>query len=213
MKDMDNNCRERRLCDRLFGLLPCLLALSLAAPVLGGCGRDAQAYLASGQTEQESDRGTKEGPKETEAYSSGGVVLVYVCGEVKTPGVYELAEGSRICDAVDAAGGLTKEASRDYWNLAERLTDGQMISVPTKEEAGLRQESAAAAPVSDGRVNINTAELAELMTIPGVGKTRGEAILAYRSEHGPFAEMQDIKKVPGIGDVIYEGMKDCITAE
>lgn len=200
-----------------------LCILILLAAGLCGCGRKMQPYLTAEQEntapfeteaagadmdETQQDSGQKD--------SAGGTLLIYVCGEVNSPGVYELPAGSRICDAVDAAGGMTDAAGREYWNLAEPLTDGQMICFPTEEEAKKRQESAgvdaadSSGIMSDGRVNINTASLEQLMTIPGVGQTRGEAILAYRKEHGSFASAEDIINVSGIGNALYEKMKDYI---
>lgn len=119
--------------------------------------------------------------------------------EVAAPGVYQLKDGMRICDAVEAAGGLTKAASREYWNLAEKLSDGQMIYFPTEEEARERKASAEAAGAtvgkSDGRIDINTADATQLVTIPGIGETRAAAILAYREKNGPFAKVEDIMQV------------------
>ena len=141
--------------------------------------------------------------------------VVYVCGEVAAPGVYQLKDGMRICDAVEAAGGLTKAASREYWNLAEKLSDGQMIYFPTEEEARERKASAEAAGAtveeSDGRIDINTADATQLVTIPGIGETRAAAILAYREKNGPFAKVEDIMQVSGIKSALFEKMKDYIT--
>ena len=123
--------------------------------------------------------------------------------------------GMRVCDAVEAAGGLTKAASREYWNLAEKLSDGQMIYFPTEEEARERKASAEAAGAtveeSDGRIDINTADATQLVTIPGIGETRAAAILAYREKNGPFAKVEDIMQVSGIKSALFEKMKDYIT--
>lgn len=191
--------------------LSLLLAVSAA---LGGCGGEVSGSLALAPVESEKTQ-TDELSQPATDTAECGALLIYICGEVERPGVYELPAGSRICDAVDAAGGMTDEADREYWNLAEPLSDGQMISFPTVEEAKSRRESAGASSgiTVDGRVNINTAGLEELMTIPGVGKTRGEAILAYRSEHGVFEEPGDITKVSGIGEATFERMKDCIAVK
>ena len=193
---------------RLFILM--VLALSFA-----GCAKDTEIYLEEAQTEsvpeteqaQEEVR-TQKPDQETEALP----LVVYVCGEVVNPGVYELTSGMRICDAVDAAGGLTKKASRDYWNLAEELTDGQMLYFPTAEEAKKREESAAeSGGTADGKVNINTADISQLLTIPGIGQIRAEAVLAYRQENGNFQSIEDIMKVSGIKNGLFEKMKDYIT--
>ena len=108
-----------------------------------------------------------------------------------------------------------KAASREYWNLAEKLSDGQMIYFPTEEEARERKASAEAAGAtveeSDGRIDINTADATQLVTIPGIGETRAAAILAYREKNGPFAKVEDIMQVSGIKSALFEKMKDYIT--
>ncbi|MCH5333389.1 MAG: helix-hairpin-helix domain-containing protein [Agathobacter sp.] len=152
-----------------------------------------------------------------------GCLFVYVCGEVRHSGVYELPAGSRICDALEAAGGLTDAASPDYWNLARTLEDGEMIFFPTREEADRRREAAEAAGAAeassvegaapDGRVNINTATEDQLMKLPGIGEVRAAAIIAYRSRHGAFSGEEDIMQVSGIGNALFENIRDFITVD
>jgi competence protein ComEA len=182
--------------------------------LLGGCGEQTGAYLdADASTEQE-PVSTQEIPAVTQTDEP---ILVYVCGEVESPGVYELTGGSRICDAVEAAGGFTDAASREYWNLAEPLSDGEMLYFPTVREAKERQESVAEGTsgttglADDGKININTADAAQLMQIPGIGESRAEAILSYRRENGSFSSVEDIMKVSGIKNALFEKMKDYIT--
>ena len=180
---------------------------------LTGCGREEVPYLDTTQTQEQTVETERTEQKET--LKSDQTVQVYVCGEVAAPGVYQLKDGMRICDAVEAAGGLTKAASREYWNLAEKLSDGQMIYFPTEEEARERKASAEAAGAtveeSDGRIDINTADATQLVTIPGIGETRAAAILAYREKNGPFAKVEDIMQVSGIKSALFEKMKDYIT--
>ena len=196
-----------------------LYVFILSGMLLVGCGKQTQSYLEVTQESEEHFETEEADTQTVQAKEEDGHILIYVCGEVNFPGVYELPAGSRIVDAVDAAGGLTDEAGQDYWNLAELLTDGQMICFPTEEEARERQESAGVAGTSgagvqeDGRVNINTATLEQLMQLPGVGQTRGEAIIAYRQEHGDFSSAEDIMNVSGIGSALYEKMKDYITVK
>lgn len=153
---------------------------------------------------------------ETERLKSGlevkepeSVYYVYVCGAVRQPGVYPLAEGSRIWEAVEAAGGLTEEASDTAVNLAQLLKDGEQIWIPTREEqtagTGLYASS------EDGRVNLNTASKERLMTLSGIGEARAEAILAYREEFGAFETIEDIMKVSGIKESAFQKIKDDIT--
>ena len=143
-------------------------------------------------------------------------VVVHVGGAVADPGVRELAEGSRVQDAVDASGGFAEGAAPDALNLARVLTDGEQVVVPTLEEAaGAQGADAAGAGASSGsaaggRVNINRATAAELDTLPGVGPSTAEKIVADREANGPFATTEDLKRVSGIGDKKYEELADLV---
>lgn len=142
---------------------------------------------------------------------AGKQLAVYVCGAVAEPGVYELPEGSRVYEAVALAGGMTDEASQTAVNQAERLTDGQMIEIPTREQ---QQEKAAAEEAhADGLVNINTADLEELKTLPGIGDSKARSIIAYREKNGPFGVLEDIKHVDGIGDGVFAKLEGCIKVD
>ena len=152
-------------------------------------------------------------------------VYVHVCGAVINPGVYELGPEDRVFTAVEAAGGFTEEASQDYVNLAEHVADGMKITIPTVEElAAIEADSGtgtgtalyAAIEYPDGSgslININTADEKLLTSITGIGETRAKAIIAYREEHGPFAQTDDIKNVSGIGESTYNKLKDEITVK
>lgn len=129
-------------------------------------------------------------------------ILVYVCGQVLKPGVYELEQGSRVNDAIGAAGGITESAAVDNLNLAETVSDGQRIYVPGADEI---TES------GDFRVNINTATRQELMTLPGIGQSKADDIISYRSNNGSFRCVEDIMEVPGIKEAAFLKLKDYIT--
>lgn len=146
-------------------------------------------------------------------------LYVFVCGAVMEEGVYALPPGSRVIDAVEAAGGFREDADRTYVNQADYVADAQKLVIPTREEAkGLReQEAESPAGREDpgsgkGLVNINTADAEELMTLPGIGPARAESIIRCREENGPFQDPSDITKVSGIGQASYEKLKDYITA-
>ena len=130
-------------------------------------------------------------------------LLVYVSGAVRNPGVYRLPLGSRVYEALDAAGGLTQEAEEGLINLAEPLTDGEMIYFPKKGE-----DSSGQVQLSDGKVDLNRAGKEELMTLPGIGETKAEAILQYRKEHGPFQTIEELMQVSGIGEALFEKIKN-----
>lgn len=134
--------------------------------------------------------------------------FVHICGEVESPGVYEVSEDSRVCDVLLLAGGFTENAVQSAINLAEHVTDGMMVVVPSEEEMkeiSLKQEIQNA-----GLVDINTASMEELCTLPGIGKARAEAIITYRQEYGCFTSKEDIMMVSGIKSGMYEDLKDKI---
>ena len=128
---------------------------------------------------------------------------------MKSPGVYELPEGSRIVDAVEAAGGMTEAASGTWLNLAEPVSDGQKIEVPSETEASeLEKEQQEA---QSGLVNLNTASAEELMTLTGIGESKAEAILSYREEHGGFEKPEELMEIPGIKEGVFEKIRDQVT--
>jgi len=142
---------------------------------------------------------------------------VHVSGAVRQPAVYRLSPGSIVQDAVDAAGGPAADADLERINLAVELRDQQQVYVPRKGEAEPQP------PISGGEsggeepagalVNVNTATAAELETLPRIGPAMAQRIAEYREANGPFAAIEDIQNVPGIGPATFEGLKDLITVE
>lgn len=136
---------------------------------------------------------------------------VHVDGAVKSPGVYALPAGSRVIDAVEAAGGLTEDARSSGVNLAQVLADGQQVVIPG---AGDEVPAVSASPVSPGAdgagglVNVNTASAAELTTLDGIGEATAEKIVADREANGPFASIDDLKRVSGIGEKKLAAIRD-----
>ncbi len=142
---------------------------------------------------------------------SQAVIYVHVCGAVLNPGVVEVPAGSRAQAAVDAAGGFAEAADTAYVNLAAPIADGEQLYIPTKEEAQeLRKNQAAA---TSGIVNLNTADVKLLCTLPGIGESRAGDIIAYRQQKGGFTDTKEIMQVPGIKASTYEKIKDLITAD
>lgn len=133
-------------------------------------------------------------------------IVVYVSGLVNHPGVITVAEGSRVIDAVNAAGGVAPGADMTKVNLAQTLTDGVQIDVP-----GGAQTPAATVAAADGKININTADKTELDKLPGVGPAMAEKIIQYRQDKGLFKEVEELKKVPGIGENKFNRLKDKVT--
>ena len=160
------------------------------------------------EKQTEGNKDIKEGKSDSEKEKSTENIFVYVCGAVKKPGVYELLPGQRICDAIAAAGGLSEQAAGDSLNQAEVLSDGQMLRVLTTEEAAAAtvqpgQETAESS--RDGRVDINTADASALMSLPGIGQSKADAIIAYRNEHGAFKAPEELIK-----EGVYQKIKDSI---
>lgn len=142
-------------------------------------------------------------------------VTVYVSGAVVNPDVYTLPEGSRVKEAVEAAGGFAAQADRDRINLARRLYDEEQIHIPRiGEESPPVAPPMATGPTgisSGGKVNINTATAAELESLPGIGPTYARRIIEYRERHGSFQRIEEIMRVRGIGEATFERIKDQIT--
>lgn len=174
---------------------------------------------------------TGESPVSSEAADST-FIFVHVCGAVQQPGVYELEYGSRVYQAVDAAGGLAPEAASDFVNMALVLQDGQQLRIPDRQEAeefeklqGIKEDlyitpaggasdttgGAASHSGNTALINLNTATKEELMTLSGIGEAKAEAILAYRNEQGAFRTVEDVMKVPGIKEAAFQKIKDSIT--
>ena len=150
----------------------------------------------------------------SEATPTPRPLRVYVSGAVQQPDVYELAVDSIVKDAVMAAGGPTDEADLDRINLASPLVDGQQIYVPHLGEEDLPVEPPSRAPSADaGKININTADAVLLESLPGIGPSLAQRIVDYREANGPFAQVEDIVNVSGIGPGILVKIEDLITTK
>jgi competence protein ComEA len=140
---------------------------------------------------------------------------VHVSGEVLSPGVYPLQPGSRVQDAVAAAGGFSASANGNAVNLATRLSDGDRVYIPAVASLdspdGLSQSTSVT--TLNTPININTASQDELEKLPGIGPALADRIIKYRLENGIFQSLEDIQKVSGIGPAIFDGLKDLIVIE
>lgn len=142
-----------------------------------------------------------------ESQSQISQIYVHIAGAVENPGVYALMEGARAGEAVSLAT-PTAEADVNALNLAAPIMDGQKIVVPTKEEVAQRSAQSGTTisgtpGTSNGKVNINTADLSTLKILPGIGDVKAQAIIDYRAKYGPFKAVTDIRKVSGIGTALY----------
>jgi len=144
-----------------------------------------------------------------------GPIRVHVSGAVVSADVYDLPPDSIVRDAIDAAGGANGDADLENINLAKTLNEGDQVYVPRIGEAPTPAPpaEAGAAPAATGPVNLNTATQAELETLPGIGPAIAGRIIEYRTANGPFATIEDIQNVSGIGPATFEDIKDFITVE
>lgn len=141
-----------------------------------------------------------------EAEPLNNEIVVHVAGAVKKPGVYTMHEGDRVEDALQLAGCLP-ETDADALNRAAVLSDGQKIAVPFKNIEGKPNTQEV---VEDGLISINQADLSQLMTLPGIGEVKAQAILDYRTQHGGFSSIEEIRQVKGIGESIFSQIKNKI---
>ena len=217
----------------------CMLALVWLLLGETGCRDDGGAIRIIGETQHQET--TIEGTVETvteEQSAVAATIFVHACGQVAVPGVYALPEGSRVWDVVEAAGGFLPEAAQEAVNLAMVVADGSKLTIPDREQAtesGFRWYEADGRAwtiggdtvgiymgdsVGDGEngwgdarglIDINRADVAALMTIPGIGQTRAEAIVSYRETQGPFGSIEEIMGVSGIKEGLYAKIKTYIT--
>lgn len=153
----------------------------------------------------------------SEIQSTEDYITVHICGAVIMPGVYAIHAGARLIEGINAAGGITDNADADIINLAQVLYDGQRVYVPCAADTANMNENERTAgtdAVSSGRltgkVNINTATAEELMTLTGIGKSRADDIIEYRSNNGFFECIEDIMKVNGIKEAAYKKISENI---
>ncbi|MCR5624205.1 MAG: helix-hairpin-helix domain-containing protein [Lachnospiraceae bacterium] len=191
-----------------------------------GDNKDSDNQKTNSYTDSSYEGNASSGFKESD-YSTSYNIKVYVCGAVVYPDVYELSSDSRIGDAINAAGGFKKNAHKKTINLAEVVTDGQEIRILTRkqfkkqkkeieeasESSDITEESTGTSANSSSsvdKININTADKAELTNIPGIGDAKADAIISYRDTNGKFNTIEDIMNITGIKDGVFNSIKDYI---
>lgn len=210
-----------------------------AEPNAGNTDQNREAESNAGDTDQNRKAEPSAGSTGRTELSDASLeeaktLVVHICGAVSAPGVYELPAGSRIIDAVEAGGGFLPEADEACCNLAEEIVDGCQIYIMTKSEscadgqaekkAGIQTSpdsdmqttdinvrSNSTTALENGLVNLNTADVAALMTLPGIGESRAKAIISYREQQGAFTKIEDIMKISGIKQAAFSKIKDKIT--
>lgn len=202
-REISRFLREHKEVLKKAGIVVLVIVLGLVVSMIKNGGQEdanAQAEEATVSTEE-----------------TAAMIYVDVGGEVKDPSVVELPDGSRVTDAITAAGGLTEQADLTDINRAAFVSDGEKIYIPSQvselEDDGLSAGEGGGggtAKSSDGRININTADSTQLQELTGVGPATAEKIIDYRKQNGRFQSIEDIKNVSGIGDKTYEKLKDHI---
>ncbi|KAF0207414.1 MAG: helix-hairpin-helix domain-containing protein [Actinomycetota bacterium] len=163
--------------------------------------------------------GTTPAAAEATAPAEVAVVVVHVVGAVQTPGLYTLPGGSRVGDALTAAGGVTPEAAGESVNLARVLADGEQVFLPTKKQVaagvvappGAVGASTGGGTTAGGKIDLNRATAADLDTLPGVGPSTAKKIVDDRTKNGPFKKIEDLMRVTGIGQKKFESLRDLVT--
>ena len=176
--------------------------------MLSGCtsGKPAVVY----DTGDGSEAAVSEVIRDESTEEAPQTLFVHVCGEVNAPGVYELPAGSRVCQAIEAAGGLTGEADDRLLNQAALLADGMQIRVCAEAETGPADGTGMLTDDS-GMINLNTADRDALMALPGIGEARAAAIIEYRELHGGFSRAEELLNIEGIGEKSFSRLKKLVT--
>ena len=185
----------------IAGLIVVLVA------ILGGAGLWYARSLPKPVTIAQAGPGA---PVSSASPSPTVTIIVDVAGEVRQPGVYEFAEGDRVIDAIERAGGQLPKADLSLLNLAAPLTDGTQILVPTAGPPGAVVPGGTTGS-STGLININSASATELETLSGIGEVLAATIIEYREQNGPFAAVDDLMDVSGIGPATLEEIRDQVT--
>ena len=216
------------------------VAVLVIATAFCGCGADDEEIISlesAVSCENSSDAASEaepDGKRKNREDKTDDVIKVYVCGAVNDPDVYTLPSDVRLIDAVNAAGGFTDDAGESFLNLASALKDGQKVYIPTEREVeeaisseegiygsevnitsnspGIRQvgNGDTSGTGADGLVDINHADRQTLMTLPGIGQSKADKIIAYREANGGFSSIEDIMLVGGIKEGMFNKIKDSI---
>jgi competence protein ComEA len=187
-----------------------LAAVLVAAHLLGG-GGGAGASVSTDVPPLTAPTATSKVTAGSPAVPARTVLVVDVAGAVRRPGLYRLPSGSRIADAVARAGGLSRQAAAASVNLAAPLADGEQVLVPTLTPDGPDVPAAGGAASPSAPVDLNSATVEQLDSLPGVGPVTAQKIVDYRTQHGPFTSVDDLDAIPGIGPARIENLRGLVT--
>lgn len=216
MKEL--NVDKKLLLKVIAGVIILVIAFSMYLARNSDSEDTVQVLIPKEENHIQEGNEAEEEDVSTAAIVSEKKILIDVSGAVNQPAVVELKEGSRVFEAIELAGGLSKDADTRSTNLAQVLTDGEKLYIPTKkelEETGgsylQTKNTSVEASGSAGLININTANSETLQQLTGVGPSTAEKIIRYRTENGNFKTIEDIKNVSGIGEKTFEKFKNKIT--
>ena len=195
----------KRIC--IFTLIFCAFLCGCTQETQYDVASSLEASETSGETSDDTDNNA-DTSESTDSSSTANTICVYVCGNVASPGVYDMKEGSRVYEAIEAAGGIVGEVDVTQINMAQKLSDGQQITVT--EEGLAQQTSSGGSAGGSAKVNINTASADELMTLSGIGESRAEAIIDYRTRYGNFESVDELMNISGIGEKMLAKIIDNI---
>lgn len=207
------NGAQQRIFPRISALNIALTSTQKRALILVGVGAIAISALSlfSGQARPNGDVVVAQ-PSVSAIPEESSTVVVDVQGEIVNPGIYQLPLGSRVADAIKAAGGVINGSDSSAVNLARFLEDGEQVYVAEINAAGIEGNSApGSGNISRGKLNLNRATASELDGLPGVGPVLAERITAHRSEHGNFSSVDELRKVSGIGPAKFRELRDFVT--
>lgn len=199
---------------KLRRLIEVALLILISCIFFFACGKEAKVgnEIVEISGSEEAPEEASEIPREVSGETENKTVFVYVCGAVVNPAVYELPSDARRADAIAAAGGFTEDAALDAVNLAAHIEDADMLRIPFLGEdySGEWDDKDTG---KETKININTAGVSELTALPGIGKSKAEAIVDYRKKAGRYTCTEDLMKVPGIKEGTFEGIRDLIKTE
>jgi len=219
---------KRKYDKNLVVLIVLAVLIFMCPTMLWACGNKEELLdvQESDLIRNESNDASTSAENDTESDFAGDlsqdrkIIVIHILGEIKHPGVYEFAEGSRVVDAVIMAGGYTKEACSSWLNQARIMQDGEQIYVPSVQEVQRwKQSGLLSADVEslqeepdekEGKLNLNQATIEELMTLPGIGEAKATKIVEYRKQNGNFTSIEDLLLIPGIKEGIYNQIKDLV---
>lgn len=202
-------------------LIPKIIALFLLSASLTAC--SGNSYFEDENVEElNPENASEEEPENSagkeESSADENRIYVYVTGAVNKPGVYEVHPDARAFEVLELAGGLSEDADTESVNLAKEVMDEDVLhiyrigEIQTETDGNDTYMNERVGSVDDGKININTASKEQLLTLPGIGEQKAEAIIEYRNKNGKFKTPEDIKNIPGIKEGVFNKIQDSIKA-